>query len=155
MADGARSKLNEALANAKNKRVASPPAPAPPPKKAPAPPHEEEILMRYRKAPYTDEMGKKARNLALSYFMDHLTTHTLKLYKDRFKDAPEGQNNRDSHQRRNATIKSFCCDTIEDWAQKVALSSQAITSIQNKFIDLADQHLEESLSDLPDEPKAY
>lgn len=116
---------------------------------------QEEILMRYRKAPYTDEMGKKARNLALNYFMDHLTTHTFKLYKDRFKDAPEGQNNIESHQRRHATIKSFCCDTIDDWAKKVAISSQAITSIQNKFIDLADQHLEEVLEDLPDDRKAY
>ena len=107
---------------------------------------QEEIMMRYRKAPYTDEMGKKARNLAMNYFKDHLSTHTLKLYNDRFNDAPEGQDHRDAQERRHATIKIFCCDIIDDWAKKIALSPQAIMSIQAKFSDLADQHFEETLT---------
>lgn len=104
---------------------------------------QEEILMRYKKAPYSEAMGKKARNLAMNYFMDYLSNYALKLYKERFKDAPEGQDNLESYQRRHATIKTFCCDMIEEWAKKVALSSQAITTIQAKFIEQADQHLVE------------
>ena len=109
---------------------------------------QEEILMRYRKAPYTEAMGKKARTLALNYFMDYLSSHAIKMYKDRFKDAPEGQDNIESSQRRHATIKAFCCNMIqEEWAKKVALSSQAIMTMQAKFSDTADAHLEKLLSE--------
>ena len=108
---------------------------------------QEEILMRYRKAPYTEDMGKKARNLALNYFMDYLSSYAMKMYKDRFKDAPEGQNNIKSSQRRHATIKAFCCNMIEEWAEKVALSSQAVMAMQAKFSDTADAHLEKILSE--------
>ena len=106
---------------------------------------QEEILMRYRKAPYTDEMGKKARNLAMNYFMDYLSSYAIKLYKERFKDAPDGQNNAESNQRRHATIKTFCCGMIEEWGKKIALATPTISTMQAKFIDLADQHLEEVL----------
>ncbi len=108
---------------------------------------QEEILMRYRKAPYTEEMGKKARNLALNYFMDYLSSYVMKMYLDRFKDAPEGQDNIESSQRRHATIKAFCCNMIEEWAEKVALSSQAVMAMQAKFSDAADAHLEKLLSE--------
>jgi hypothetical protein len=108
---------------------------------------QEEILMRYRKAPYTEEMGKKARNLALNYFMDYMSSYSLKMYLDRFKDAPEGQDNIESSQRRHATIKAFCCNMIEEWAEKVALSSQAVMAMQAKFSDAADAHIEKLLSE--------
>jgi len=108
---------------------------------------QEEILMRYRKAPYTEEMGKKARTLALNYFMDYLSSYAMKMYYDRFKDAPEGQDNIESSQRRHATIKTFCCNMIEEWAKKVALSSQAVMTMQAKFSDAADAHLEKLLSE--------
>ena len=110
---------------------------------------QEEILMRYRKAPYTEEMGKKARNLALNYFMDYLAEYGLKLYKDRFKDVPVGQDNPASQHRRHTTIVSFCQDMIEEWSSRVALSTQATESIKAKFAENATQFLRETVGELP------
>jgi hypothetical protein len=111
---------------------------------------QEEIMMRYPKAPYTAEMGTKARNLALNYFMDHLLDHSMKLYKDRFKDAPEGQDNLESQIRRHATIKTFCSDLLDDWGAKVALSTNAMIRVKTKFTVAADAHFEEISADSAD-----
>ena len=110
---------------------------------------QEEIMMRYKKAPYTDEMGKKARNLALNYFMDYVAESGFKLYLDRLNNTPEGQDNTESHYRRYNTIISFCHSTIEEWCSKIAISTQAIESIQNKFNDLAGDHFRETVGEPP------
>jgi hypothetical protein len=60
---------------------------------------QEEVLMKYSKSPYTEDMGKKARNLSLNYFMDYLTEYGFKLYKDRMDKAPEGQNHFSAQKR--------------------------------------------------------
>jgi len=112
---------------------------------------QDEILMKYKKAAYSEEMGKKARNLALNYFIDYLHEFGLRLYKDRFKNIPEGQNNIESHYRRHETIKSFCCDMIKDRSAKVAMSTQAIQSIQDRFSDSANQFIKETIGAQPDD----
>jgi len=114
----------------------------------------EEILMRYRKAPYTSKMANKARNLALNYFVDHLVENTLKLYTDRFNDAPDIQATAETHQRRHATIKAFGANVIDESAKKVALSAQAIMVTQSKFSDVADQQFAELFPESPDENEA-
>jgi hypothetical protein len=105
---------------------------------------QEEILMRYKKSAYTEDMGKKARNMALNYFMDYLLEYALKLYKERFQQTNEGQDNRESQIRRHATIKAFCCDMISEWCKKIAVSTPAIVNIQARFSEAADQFLQET-----------
>ena len=110
---------------------------------------QEEIMMRYKKAPYTDDMGKRARNLALNYFMDYLAEYAFKLYQDRFDNTPEGQDNIESHYRRYNTVTTFCRSTVDDWCSKIAISAQAIESIHTKFEEMASDHFREKIGAPP------
>ena len=110
---------------------------------------QEEILMRYRKAPYSEDMGKKARNLALNYFMDYLAEHGYKLYRERLKDVPEGHDNPTSQYRRHTTIISFCYDVIDEWGKRVALSTQAIETVKARFAESASQYYHATYGDVP------
>ena len=106
---------------------------------------KEEVLVRYEKTPYTDSMAKKARNLALNYFMDYLTEYGMKLYKTRFNSVPEGNDNPEAHGRRHSAIRANCSNVVEEWGTRVGLSSHALFNVKARFMETADLFLKDQV----------
>ena len=112
---------------------------------------QAEVLMKYNKSPYTEDMGKKARNLSLNYFMDYLTEYGFKLYKDRLAQAPDGQNNFSERQRRHETIQNNCCNLVREWGRKVGVSSPAMMNLEGRLMEMTDNHLAALVGEDPDD----
>jgi hypothetical protein len=106
---------------------------------------QEEVLVRYEKAPYTDSMAKKARNLALNYFMDYLTEYGMKLYKTSFNSVPQGNDNPEAHGRRHSAIRGNCANAVEEWGTRVGLSSHALFNVKARFMETADLFLKDQV----------
>ena len=112
---------------------------------------QEEVLMKYNKAPYTDDLGKKARNLSLNYFMDYLTEYGFKLYKDRMEQAPDGQNHVGAQKRRHGTIRDSCVNLAREWGSKVGVSSPAMMNLERRLMEMADNHLADLIGEVPED----
>lgn len=111
---------------------------------------QAEVLMKYSKGPYTEDMGKKARNLSLNYFMDYLTEFGLKIYNERVASAPEGQNNLAGQKRRHDTIKDNCINLMREWGTKTGMSTPAMWNLEARFSEITDKQLAELVGELPD-----
>ncbi|MDA0748480.1 MAG: hypothetical protein O2954_18330 [bacterium] len=112
---------------------------------------QEEVLMRYRKSPYTEDKAKNARTLALNYYTDFLAEHGMKLYKERFAAAPDGQNNIESHFRRHEVIKTHCYNVFEERATRIGLSQPAVIHLKARFTETADLFFKNQVGELPEE----
>ena len=112
---------------------------------------QEEVLMKYNKSPYSEDMGKKARNLSLNYFMDYLTEYGFKLYTDRLNQAPDGQNHLGAQKRRHETIKESCTNLVREWGVKVGISSPAMMNLEGRLMEMADNHLAALVGETPDD----
>ena len=112
---------------------------------------QEEVLMKYNKSPYTEDMGKKARNLSLNYFVDYLTEYGFKLYKDRMDKAPEGQNHFSAQKRRHGTIRDSCVNLVKEWGTKVGVSTPAMMNLEGRLMEMADAHLAALTGEVPNE----
>ncbi len=110
---------------------------------------QEEVLLRYQKSAYTEAKAKRAGSLAINYFSDYLVEYGMKVYKDRFDSAPEGQNNIESHWRRHDVIKSHCFGVFDQWGTRVGLSAHASTNLKARFAETADLFLKETVGDNP------
>jgi len=115
---------------------------------------QEEVLMKYNKSPYTEDMGKKARNLSLDYFTDYLTEYGFKLYKDRMNQAPEGQNHLGAQKRRHSTIKESCGNLVKEWGTKVGISTPAMMNLEGRLMEMSDGYLSELVGETPDDEEA-
>lgn len=115
---------------------------------------QEEVLMKYSKSPYTEDMGKKARNLSLNYFMDYLNEYGFKLYKDRMNQAPDGQNHLGAQKRRHGTITESTVNLVREWGSKVGVSGPAMMNLEGRLLEMADRHLAELVGEVPDEEDA-
>ena len=111
---------------------------------------QAEVLMKYAKGPYAEDMGKKARNLSLNYFMDYLTEFGLKIYNERVASAPEGQNNLAGQKRRHDTIKDNCINLMREWGTKTGMSTPAMWNLEARFSEITDKQLTELVGELPD-----
>lgn len=107
---------------------------------------QADILMRYQKAPYTEEIAQKARNLAVNYFLDYLTDYAIKEYKEGQKTAPRSTENAESQQRRHAALSASCCNTIDEWGQKLALPAASLNSVKGRLMETID-HLFQQTAD--------
>jgi hypothetical protein len=107
--------------------------------------------MRYKKSPYTDSKGKKARNLAVNYFTDFLAGYGMRQYKERFAQAPDGQNNIEGQIRRHKVIKSHCFHLFEQRGTRIGLSQPAMINLKARFSETADNYLKSLVADIPDE----
>lgn len=112
---------------------------------------QEEVVMKYSKSPYTEDMGKKARNLSLNYFMDYLTEYGFKLYKDRMEQAPEGQNHFSAQKRRHTTITDSCVNLVREWGTKVGVSTPALMNLEGRLMEMTDSHLSALVGEVPDD----
>ena len=112
---------------------------------------QEEVLMKYNKSPYTEDMGKKAQNLSLNYFVDYLTEYGFKLYKDRMEQAPEGQNHFSAHKRRHETIKKSCNNLVREWGTKVGVSTSAMMNLEGRLMEMADNYIAALVGEVPDD----
>ena len=108
---------------------------------------QEEVLLRYKNSPYTDLKAKKARNLALNYFTDYLSGNAMKTFRDRFDNAPEGQDNAEAKARRHNVIKAHCMNQFDDRGVKLGLSSQSLIHVKARFSELADLYFKEQIGD--------
>ena len=77
--------------------------------------------------------------------------HAMKLYKERFSDTPEGQDNLESHYRRHEVIKTHCCNIMDEWGVRVGLSSYALGHLKDRFAETADIFIKETLGASPEE----
>jgi hypothetical protein len=108
---------------------------------------QEEVLLRYKNSPYTDLKAKKARNLALNYFTDYLSGNAMKTFRERFENAPEGQNNAEARAKRHNVIKSHCMNQFDDRGVKLGLSSQSLIHVKARFSEMADLYFKEQIGD--------
>ncbi len=113
---------------------------------------QDEVLLRYKKSVYTETKASKARNLALNYFTDYLSEHGMKIYKDRFASAPEGQDNIEAHYRRHEIIKTHCFNIFEEWGTRVGLSSHGLINLKARFSETADLFIKEEVGENPNPP---
>ncbi len=109
---------------------------------------QEEVLMKYSNGPYTEDMGKKARNLSLNYFTDYLSEYGIRLYNERVARAPEGQNNLAGQKRRHETIKDNCVNLMRDWGTKTGMSTPAMWNLEARFSEMADKQLAELVGEV-------
>ena len=112
---------------------------------------QHEVLIRYQKTPYTEDMAKKARNLALTYFSDYQVEHAMNLYKERFDKAPEGHTDVDSYYRRHEAIKTNRCNLLDELGVRIGLSVPMLASIKNRFVKAADVYIDEIFARAPSE----
>ncbi len=111
----------------------------------------DDVLMRYKKSPYTEAKANTARNLALKYFTDFLAEYGLRLYKERFAETPDGQNNIEGQLRRHKVIKSSCFNMFEQRGTKIGLSQSAVINLKACFSKTADNYLKSQVAEIPDE----
>ena len=112
----------------------------------------DEVILRYKKSVYTGTKANKARNLALNYFMDYLSEHGMKIYKDRFASAPEGQDNIEARYRRHEVIKTHCFNIFDEWGIRVGISSHGLVNLKARFSETADLFIKEKVGENPNPP---
>ena len=112
---------------------------------------QHEVLIRYQKTPYTEDMAKKARNLALTYFSDYQVEHAMNLYKERFDKAPEGHTDVDSYYRRHEAIKTNGCNLLDELGVRIGLSAPMLASIKARFNKAADLFIDNIFARAPSE----
>ena len=112
---------------------------------------QHEVLIRYQKAPYTEDMAKKARSLALTYFSDYLAEYAMKLYEERFDKVPQGRDDVDSYYRRHEVIKTHGCNLLDEWSVRIGLSASMLANIKTRFVKGADLFIDEIFARVPSE----
>jgi len=108
---------------------------------------QQEVVLRYQEGPYTEESAKTARNLALTYFTDHLVEFCSRQYSESLAAASGVLNDPESRMRRHEALKATGFSTIEEWGVRVGLSAQVLGNIKNRFMQAADEIQQESLAE--------
>jgi len=94
---------------------------------------QKDVMFKYQKAKYPEKSARRARNVALRYFFEHLVDYGLELYKERKAALMEMKMPDEDREGRFEALREVCCNLAAERASKAVLSAQIISELREQI----------------------
>ncbi|MSS73204.1 MAG: hypothetical protein EXS64_17180 [Candidatus Latescibacteria bacterium] len=95
---------------------------------------QKDVMFKYQRAKYPEKLARKARNVALRYFFEHLIDYGLDLYKERKVALMEMKMpDETDKETRLESLRDTCGNLTAERASKAVLSAQVIAELREQI----------------------
>lgn len=95
---------------------------------------QKDVMFKYQKAKYPEKSARKARNVALRFYFEHLVDYGLEIFRERKAAALEMKTSAEvDMENRFESLREVACNLAAERATKAALSAQVITELREQI----------------------
>ena len=99
----------------------------------------KDVVFKYQKVYFSEEAARKARNVALRFFFEHLVDYGLEVYKERKTTILETKTQEMDVENRLESLQEVCGNLAAERASKAVLSAAVIVELR--------EHIKNAISD--------